>query len=87
MRTLDDLADYIRARRAAYDRGFEAELAKLRVTYGNRDVEEALQIAREEEAQDKLRDRLSISAGRKRQHREKIAERRAAVAFRAMKAQ
>ncbi len=45
MPMLERLAAHIRARRLAYERGFEAELTKLRAVYGMPAVEEALTLA------------------------------------------
>jgi hypothetical protein len=54
----------VRARRVAHDRGFEAELTKLRAIYGKPAVEEALALAREDEQQAELREAFSISAAK-----------------------
>jgi hypothetical protein len=63
---IGDLGEHIRRRSAEYDRAWQAELSKLKRTFGKPAVEEALAIVRRDEQPAELRAALSISGTRKR---------------------
>jgi hypothetical protein len=77
MASIDDLAALIAQHRATLERGFQSELVKLKVTYGNHAIEQALALARQAE----LRERVSISGQRRRHQRDIAAARRTQQLF------
>jgi hypothetical protein len=77
MRNVDNLADLILSIRQRYARSLASDLNRLRVEHGDRRVTEALQIAKQIE----LRNSMSISGSRRRQHDARQDERNAQAVF------
>src|SRR5262249_3977003 len=79
MASLNDLAGLIAHHRAAAERLFDSEIARLRLAYGDRVVTKAMGLV---ERQGDQRAAISVSAARLRHAQERAAERGAQRAFR-----
>jgi hypothetical protein len=77
--SINDLAGLIGTLKARHDRAFDADLTRLKTAYGERAVDQALQVSRQSD----LRSSLSVSGQRMRRREQRQSERLAAEVFRA----
>jgi hypothetical protein len=77
MNSIADLANLISTLQQRHNKPFESDLVRLRTAYGTRAVERALSMSREAG----LRDALSVSGAKRREHDERAAVRDAQALF------
>jgi hypothetical protein len=75
--SVTNLANYISTLRARYARQMASDVAKLRAEYGNRIIDEALQLSKQAD----VRSSLSISGQRARSREQQASEKLRASVF------